>query len=729
MPRRGHWRFPLKKLVVQSLLGLFSFSLVACISTPAPRGAPAAAAQQPAGTARAATLPPPLARRVPKDVTVHGDKRIDDYFWLREKDTPAVLDYLRAEAAYTDAAFGQRTAALRDQLYGEMLARIKQTDDQPPFRESGWYWYSRTEQGKQYPILCRKAALNQPEQVFLDVNQLAEGKKFLGLGAWQPNDDATLLAFSSDETGFRQYDLHVKDLRTGELLSERIPRVDSFAWAGRTLYYVIEDPIAKRPYQLYRHRVGQAGPDPLLFEEKDEKFSLEVTRSRDRQYLFVGSGSHTESEWRFFRADDGAARMTVVEPRSPEHQYDLDHRGDLFYIRTNSTGRNFRLVTAKVSEPGRAAWKEIIPHREEVMLADIDVFKDHLVLHERERGLPQLRVLDLVRSSSQKLELPEAAYDIGPAPNREFDTRTFRFRYSSLVTPNSIFDTDLRTGQRTLVKRQPVLGGYDPARYGVERIEAVAGDGAQVPISLVYRKPLVPGGALFLNAYGSYGIVNPVTFNSDRFSLIDRGVIYAIAHVRGGGELGKKWHDQGRMMNKKNTFTDFIAAAEHLIGSGYTARGKLAIQGGSAGGLLVGAVLNLRPDLFHAAIASVPFVDVINTMLDESLPLTVGEFEEWGNPKVEAEYRYMRSYSPYDNLEAKEYPALLVKSSYNDSQVMYWEPAKYVARLRALKTDHTPLYFKINLDPAGHGGASGRYDRLRETAFDYAFLFEELGLR
>ena len=681
-------------------------------------------------------LAAPIARKVPKDVTVHGDKRIDDYFWLREKDTPAVLDYLHAEAAYTDKAFGQRTAPLREKLYGELLSRTKQTDDQPAFRESGWLWYSRNEEGKQYPILCRKAAAGQPEQVFLDVNQLAAGKKFLSLGGWQPNDDATLLAFSTDETGFRQYDLRVKDLRGGEVLAERIPRVDSFAWAGRTLYYVIEDPVAKRPYQLYRHVVGQAGADALLFEEKDEKFNLEVTRSRDRQYIFVGSASHTASEWRFFEpgkpgsgSGDAAAQLTLIEPRSPEHQYDVEHRGNLFYIRTNSGGRNFRLVTAPVSAPGRASWREIIPHREEVMLAEFDVFKDDIVLYEREHGLPQLRVLDLVKSTSHSIELPEAAYDVETAPNREFDTRTFRFRYTSLITPDSIFDYDMSTRERTLVKQQPVLGNYDPSRYAVERTEAVAADGARVPISLVYRKPLVKGSPLFLNAYGSYGYSSPVTFNSDRFSLIDRGVVFAIAHIRGGGELGKKWHDQGRMMNKKNTFTDFISAAEELIKAGYTTKDKLAIQGGSAGGLLMGAVLNLRPDLFHAAIVGVPFVDVINTMLDESLPLTVGEFEEWGNPKIETDYRYMRGYSPYDNVEAKAYPALLVKSSYNDSQVMYWEPAKYVAKLRALKTDRNPLYFKINMDPAGHGGASGRYDRLRDTAFDYAFLFEELGLR
>ena len=689
--------------------------------TPAAR-APEAAAPQ-----------PPVAQKVPKDVTVHGDRRIDDYFWLREKDSPAVLQYLRAEAAYTDAAFARPSEALREQLYGEMLGRIQETDDQPPYRDRGYYWYSRTEKGKQYPILARKKTLAGPEEIVLDVNALAAGKKFLSLGGSRPSDDATLVAFSTDETGFRQYDLHVKDLRTGEVLPDSIPRVDSFVWAkdGRTLYYVVEHPVAKRPYRLYRHAVGQAGADELVYEEKDESFDLGVSRSRDLELIFVASTSHTASEVRFFRAGDPQARMTVIEPRSKDHEYDADHRDGQLYIRTNSGGRNFRLVVAPMSSPGRASWKELIPHREGVMLSDFDLFKDFLVLHEREGGLPQLAVRDLLRGTSHRIAFPEAAYEVSPGQNREFDADTYRFGYTSLITPQSVFDYSMAARTRTLVKEQPVLGGYDRTRYEVERISARAADGVEVPISLVHRRGVARDGRspLYLVGYGSYGYSYPVTFGSDRLSLLDRGMTCAIAHVRGGGELGKKWHDAGRMRNKRNTFTDFVAAAEHLIAQGYTAKDRLVISGASAGGLLMGAVLNLRPDLFRAAIVGVPFVDVINTMLDETLPLTVGEFEEWGNPRDEADYRYMRSYSPYENLQAKDYPALLVKSSYNDSQVMYWEPAKYVARLRAIKTGNNPLYFRINLEPAGHGGASGRYDRLREAAFDYAFLLGQAGLR
>lgn len=725
-----------------------ALALAACTAaSPRPDAPQTPAAPPPPDSKRRpspdAALVPPVAGKIPKDVTVHADKRIDDYFWLREKDTPKVLEYLRAEAAYTDAAFAKPTSALREHLYAELLSRIKEDDAAPPYRESGWLWSMRTEKGKPYPIYERRKSPDAPAQVTLDVNELAAGKKFLQLGAQAPNDDATLLAYSIDDTGYRQYALHVKDLRTGQTLAESIPRVDSFVWAsdGRTLYYVVEDKVAKRPFQLYRHTVGSASPDALLFEEKDEMFDLAVHRSRDRALIFVESESHTASEVRFFAAADPSAKLTLIEPRSKDHEYFADHRNGLLYIRTNSGGRNFRLVTAPVQKPGRSSWTELVPHREDVMLAGVELFRDFLVLEEREQGLPQYAVVDLSKLSKlssgarHRIEFPEAAYDLRSgwpaAPNREFDTDLFRFQYSSMVTPPSIFDYRMSTRERTLLKEQPVLGGYDKSRYEVERLSAPAPDGTPVPLTLLHRKGIARDGSspLFLTGYGSYGASSPVSFSSERFSLVDRGITFAIAHVRGGGELGKKWHDQGRMMNKRNTFTDFVASAEHLIERGYTSKEKLVIEGGSAGGLLMGAVLNLRPDLFHAAIVAVPFVDVLNTMLDESLPLTTGEFEEWGNPKIESEYRYMRSYSPYDNLEARAYPAMLVKSSYNDSQVMYWEPAKYVARLRALKTDHNPLYFKINLEPSGHGGASGRYDRLREIAFDDAFVLNELGLK
>jgi oligopeptidase B len=710
-------------------------AFVACTSS-APKPDAAIATAQ-AGGGRGANAQavesnpqPPAARKEPKDVTVHGDKRIDDYFWLRQKGTPEVEAYLNAEAAYADAMM-QQTKPLQETLYGEMLSRVQETDVTAPWRKDGFYYYSRTEKGLQYPILCRKAgSLAAPEQVMLDLNQLAAGKKFLGLGRWQVSDDGSLLAYSLDETGFRQYDLHVKDLRSGALGPERIPRVDSFTWTrdGKTLFYVTEDAQTKRANQLWRHAQG-AVKDDLIYEEKDEMFGVEVSRSRSKEYIFVESSSHTASEVRFFKAADSRAQLTLIQPREKDHEYYVDHRGDRFYIRTNSGGRNFRLVTAPVNSPGKQSWKEFVPHREEVMLLDIDLFKDHLVRYEREGGLPQIAITNFRSGETRRLSFPEADYHVTPDRNAEFDQKAYRVSYQSLVTPPAVYDVDFSTQERVLVKQQ-IVPNYDPSLYEVERIWAPAADGARVPVALVHKKGIARDGKspLYLYAYGSYGVSIPDFFSSERFSLVDRGVTCAIAHIRGGGEMGKKWHDAGRMMNKKNTFTDFIASAAFLVTQGYTSPDRLAIGGGSAGGLLMGAVLNMRPDLFKVAIAWVPFVDVINTMLDESLPLTVGEFEEWGNPKNDDAYAYMKSYSPYDNVEAKAYPTLLVRSSYNDSQVMYWEPAKWVAKLRATKTDKNPLLFKIKMDPAGHGGASGRYDRLRDVAYEQAFTLDQLGL-
>jgi len=693
-----------------------SVALAACTAAPQPK--PAVADPQ-----------PPIARKVPKDVTVHGDKRVDDYFWLRDKGTPEVESYLRAETAYADAVM-QPTAALQQKLYQEMLSRIQETDTQVPFRRDGFYYYSRTEKGKQYPIVCRRAGSPEaPEQVILDVNALAAGKKFLGLGGWLPSDDGTLLAYSTDETGFRQYDLHVKDLRTGAAGPEKIARVDGFAWArdGKTLFYVTEDAQTKRANQLWRHALG-AAKDDLVYEEKDEMFDLGVERSRSRDFIFVTSASHTASEVRFFGASDPYANLVLIQPREKDHEYYVDHRGGLLYIRTNSGGRNFRLVTAPVWAPRKENWKEIVPHRDGVMLTDMDVFRDFLVRWEREGGLPQVAVTPFATGETRRVPFPEADYQVSPEHNAGFDQAALRIKYESLVTPPSVFDVDMSTHERKLLKQEPVPN-YDQGLYQIERIWATAGDGLKIPIALVHKKGAAKDGKspLYLYAYGSYGLAYPDVFRSDRFSLVDRGVTFAIAHIRGGGEMGKAWHDAGRMMNKKNTFTDFIAAAETLVKEGYTSPDRLAIGGGSAGGLLMGAVVNMRPELFKVAMVWVPFVDVINTMLDETLPLTVSEFEEWGNPKKPDDYAYMRSYSPYDNVEAKAYPAMLVRSSYNDSQVMYWEPAKWVAKLRVTKTDKNPLLFKVNMDPAGHGGASGRYDKLHDVAYDDAFLLSSLG--
>ena len=696
---------------------LVLFALYACASAPKPQG-----------SAKGGPLQPPVARKVPHTVELHGETLSDDYFWLRNKGTPEVEQYLRAEAAYADAMM-KPTEPLQKTLYEEMLSRVQETDTAAPFLKDGYWYYFRTEKGKQYPILGRKKGnLEAPEQILLDQNVLAQGKQFLSLGDWDVSDDGNLLAYSTDETGFRQYDLHVRDLRSGKDGPEKIARVDSFAFArdNSVLFYVVEDPQEKRPYQLFRHKVGSA-KDDLVYEEKDHSFNLSVERSRSRDFLFVTSRSHTTSEVRFFPASDPSASLTVVQPRETGHEYYLDHRGDLFYIRTNSLGRNFGLVTAPVRAPGKESWKVVLPHRDDVMLAHIDLFANHLVRYQREGGLPTIVIDDLRTGQSRKLDYPEADYQVSPGSNQEWDPPAYRIQYQSFVTPPSTYDVSLASGEWKLVKRLPVPN-YDASKYEVERIFATAKDGVRVPIALVHKKGVQRDGkaALYLYGYGSYGFALPDFFDANRFSLVDRGITFAVAHIRGGGEMGKKWHDDGKMMNKRNTFTDFVAAAEHLVAQGYAAKDRVAMGGGSAGGLLMGAVVNLRPDLFHAVVAWVPFVDVINTMLDETLPLTVPEFEEWGNPKKPDEYRYMKSYSPYDNVAQKAYPTMLVRSSYNDSQVMYWEPAKWVAKLRATKTDTNPLLFKINMDPAGHGGRSGRYDRLHETAYDYAFLVWQL---
>ncbi|HEX9119151.1 MAG TPA: S9 family peptidase [Terriglobales bacterium] len=672
---------------------------------------------------------PPAAKIIPKDVTVHGDQRIDNYFWLREKQNPDVAAYLNAENAYTDAVM-HGTEAFQDSLYQEMLGHIKQTDVQVPYREGGYWYYSRTEEGKQYPIYCRKAgSLDAPEQITVDVNKLAEGQKFMSLGALTVSDDSNLLAYSTDNTGFRQYKLHVKDLRTGALVEDVAEKTGSVAWAAdnKTLFYTVED-HAKRLYRVYRHVLGSGKPDDLVYEEQDERFNVGVQRTRSRKYVLMEIGSLTTSEMRFLRSDQPKGEFKLINPRRQDHEYYADDHGDQFLIRTNDKGRNFRLVTAPISDPGEKNWKELVPHRTAVMLSNIDVFKDFYVRIERENALPHLTLVDFKSGATHRIEMPEPVYSASPNNNREYDARLYRYSYQSMVTPSSVFDYDVEKRASKLLK-QVEVPGYDPTKYKTERLWATARDGTRIPISIVYRKDFQANGAhpMFLTGYGSYGISIPVTFSSNMLPLLDRGFSYAVAHIRGGGDMGKPWHDAGRMFNKRNTFTDFIDSAEYLIANKYTSKAKLVVQGGSAGGLLMGAITNLRPDLFRIVIAKVPFVDVVNTMLDASLPLTVAEYEEWGNPNKPDEYKYIRSYSPYDNLEKKAYPTILVKTSFNDSQVMYHEPAKYVARLRTLKTDSNPLVLKTNM-AAGHGGSSGRYDYLKEIAFDYAFVLTQMGL-
>jgi oligopeptidase B len=697
---------------------------------------------------------PPLARREPVETIVHGDRRVDHYAWLRHKENPEVIAYLEAENAYTDAIL-RPTEPFQEALYQEMLGRILQTDLSVPYRLRGYLYFTCTEVGKQYPVHCRRVdAGGSLDEMLLDLNRLAEGHSFLGLGAFDVSNDNALLAYALDTTGFRQYTLHIRNLWSGRDFAEAIERVTSAAWAAdnRTLFYTIEDATTKRSHRLYRHVVGSNEEDTLIYEEKDERFRIEIDRTRSGAFLLLVIVSHTTSEVRFLPAGQPYGEFRVIAAREADHEYYVDHHpnpvtrenrgmrpedtGGYFFIRTNSGGRTFRLVCAPTAEPQRASWREVVPNRPDVMLAGVDVFRSHIVLTEREGGLPYLRIVDLnvespdALSASHRIEFTEPAYSASLGSNPEFDATFVRYQYESFVTPRSVSDYDVRTGERALRKEQPVLGGYNASQYISERLHATAEDGALVPISLVYRRdtPLDGSAPLLLYGYGSYGHSIAVTFSSNRVSLLDRGVIYAVAHIRGGGELGKPWHDAGRLRQKRNTFTDFIAAAEHLIAGRYTASQSLVMEGGSAGGLLMGAVANMRPELFRLVINHVPFVDVLNTMLDASLPLTVGEYEEWGNPRIAEDYFYMKSYCPYTNLAAKAYPTMLVKTGLNDSQVMYWEPAKYVAKLRTLKTDANRLLFKTNMG-AGHGGASGRYDYLREIALDYAFLLTELGIR
>jgi oligopeptidase B len=688
---------------------------------------------------------PPVARREPVEHILHGDRRVDHYAWLRHKESPEVIAYLQAENAYTDAVL-KPTQDFQEKLYQEMLGRILQTDLSVPYRLRGYLYFTRTAEGRQYPYRYRRLdAEGSPEELLLDLNQLADGHSFLGLDSFEVSDDNYLLAYSTDTTGFRQYTLQLKDLRTGETLPERIERVTSVAWAAdnRTLFYTVEDETTKRSHRLYRHVLGSSASDPLIYEETDERFRIEIERTRSGSCLLLTSASHTASEVRFLRADDPTGQFQLLAAREENHEYYADHHpgpfpsigGEIFLIRTNSGGRTFRLMAVPVADPRRESWREIIPNRSEVMLDTAEAFKDHLALLERESGLPYLRIVDLTASAanalaaSHRIEFTEPTYNASIGENREFNATHLRFQYESFITPRSVFDYDVHTRQRILRKQQPVLGGYDSSQYVSERLHANAPDGTHVPLSIVYRRDTPRDGSapLLLYGYGSYGMSMPVNFSSNRLSLLDRGVIYAVAHIRGGGELGKPWHDAGRMRQKRNTFTDFIACTEHLIAQRYTTSEKLIIEGGSAGGLLTGTVANLRPDLFRMVISHVPFVDVLNTMLDASLPLTIGEYEEWGNPQVADDYFAMKSYCPYTNLERKAYPAMLVKTGLNDSQVMYWEPAKYVAKLRTLKTDSNLLLLKTNMG-AGHGGASGRYDYLREIALDYAFLLTELGI-
>ncbi len=678
-------------------------------------------------------LKPPVAKIKPTRLEKHGHVRIDNYYWLRERDNPEVIAYLEAENAYTDAVMAH-TKELQEKLFQEIKGRIKEDDRSVPYKLDDYYYYTRYEPGKEYPIYCRKkGSLEAPEEVMLDANELARGHGFFAVRGTEVSFNQDLLAFSVDTVGRRIYTLQVKDLSTGEILPDRIPEVTgNVAWANdnKTIFYSKQDLVTLRPYQIYRHTLGSdPSQDVLVYEEPDETFRCYVRRTKSKRFIIIGSSQTLADEYRFLDADQPGGAFTLFLPRERGLEYDLDHFGGHFYIRTNLDAENFRLMRTPIANTAKENWEEVIPHREDVLLEDFEIFRDHLVVSERKNGLRQIRVIRWDGGDDHYLDFGEPAYLAYVSTNPDFNTTTLRYGYTSLTTPNSVYDYDMVSRQKTLLKRDEVLGDFSPDNYVTERLYAPVRDGVKVPISLVYRKGLKKDSRnpLLLYGYGSYGASRDATFDPARLSLLDRGFIYAIAHVRGGQEMGRQWYEDGKLLKKKNTFTDFIDCARYLLAQRYTNPDRLFCYGGSAGGLLIGAVLNMAPELFHGAIAAVPFVDVVTTMLDESIPLTTNEYDEWGNPNDRVYYDYILSYSPYDNVEAKAYPHLLVTTGLHDSQVQYWEPAKWVAKLRAMKTDDHRLLLKTNME-AGHGGASGRYRRYRERAFEYAFLLDLAGI-
>jgi oligopeptidase B len=682
-------------------------------------------------TAVAAPVPP-IAKVVPKIDTLFGVTMTDNYHWLREKTNPEVIDYLKAENTYTDS-MTVSTKALQEKLYNEMVGRIKETDMSLPVRRDDYYYYSRDEKGKQYKIYCRKkGTLEAAEEIMLDVNAMAEGKSFMSVAGMTVSPNQSLLAYAVDTAGNEIYTLYVKNLFTGETYPDAIPNAtNNLQWANDnvTLFYTTLD-AALRSYRLWRHKLGtNPAKDIPVYEEQDQKFELGIDKSKSKAYLFMILGSAVTSEVRYLSADTPDGVFTIFTPRRQDIEYSVEHYGDRFFVLTNDNAKNFKLMETPVSATDISNWKEIIPTSDTVKLDGMEVFKDYLVLSERVRGLTQLQARNLTTGENHFISFPEAVYFVGVGENPEFNTATLRLSYQSLVTPGSIYDYDMTTRERKLMKQREVLGGYDPSQYQSERIFAKASDGTMIPISLVYKKGLQKNGdnPCFLMGYGAYGISMDPWFSSSRLSLLDRGFVYAIAHIRGGGEMGRVWYDQGKFFNKKNTFTDFIACAEELIAQKFTNKNKLAINGGSAGGLLMGAVTNMRPDLFKVVVADVPFVDLMNTMLDSTLPLTVTEYEEWGNPHQKNYFDYMLSYSPYDNVKAQAYPEMLITAGLNDPRVSYWEPAKLAARLRASKTDKHLLILKTRMD-SGHMGVSGRYSAIKDAAFMYAFVLDRLGM-
>ncbi|MDA2927048.1 S9 family peptidase, partial [Acidobacteria bacterium AH-259-G07] len=670
----------------------------------------------------------PMAKIVPKKLEKHGQVRTDNYYWLNERDNPEVIKYLEAENEYTEAVMAH-TRDLQETLFKEIKGRIKQTDMSVPYKLEDYFYYTRFEEEKQYPIYCRKReSLDGSEEILLDVNVMSKGHEFFRVGSRAVSSGQDLLAYSVDTAGRRIYTIHIKNLTSGKLLEDVIPGVTgNMAWANddKTLFYAKRHPTTLRSYRIYRHILGTEDPakDELVYEETDDTFRCFVFKTKSKKYVMISSVQTLSTEFRYLDADNPAGAFAVFLPRERDHEYQVDHYRDYFYIRTNDNAKNFRLMKTPVDSTGKENWREVIPHRNDVLLMDFEIFKDHLVLEERKNGLIQMRIRPWSGADEHYLNFGEPAYLAYTTANFHLETPVLRYGYTSMTTPNSIYDYNMLTREKILLKREEVLGGFDSKNYQTERLFAAARDGTKVPISIVHRKGLKKNGKnpLLLYGYGSYGASLDATFSSPRLSLIDRGFIYGIAHIRGGQELGRQWYEDGKLLKKKNTFTDFIDCAEYLIREQYTSKDRLFAQGGSAGGLLMGAVLNLRPDLFKGVVAAVPFVDIVTTMLDESIPLTTSEYDEWGNPNEEKYYDYILSYSPYDNVEGKDYPNILVTTSLQDSQVQYWEPAKWVAKLRANKSDQNRLLLRTKME-AGHGGVSGRYKRHRETAFMYAFI-------
>lgn len=686
--------------------------------------------------AQETTIKPPVARKDPKVLKIHGYEITDNYAWLRDrnaKNNAEIMSHLKAENAYTEAYMGPHKA-FADNLYKEMLGRIKQTDLSVPYRLGNYWYFTRTEEGKQYATYMRSTTKDGADpEVLLDQNKMAEGFEFFSVGAFEPSDDGTVLAFSTDTTGYRQYTLQFKDLRTGKILPDRIERVTSTEWSadGQYLFYGQEDPVSKRTDKIFRHKVGTTGPDELVFEEKDVLFNVGIGRSRDRKMFFINSSAATMNEYRYLPADDPLGRWKVISPRRENHEYAATFDNGGFYIITNKDAENFKVVRAPADDPSEAEWTDFIPHDPAIKIENVSFFRDQIVVSELENGLEYLKVIDTkTRRAAARIKTPESVYTMGLAFNPEYETPVIRYTYASMITPNTTFEYDFATRKSTAIKVQEIPSGYDKSKYETTRVWATARDGVKVPISVMMRKGTKLDGKspMLLYAYGSYGASMTPNFSTARLSLVDRGMIYAIAHIRGGSELGERWRQEGRMFKKMNTFNDFVDSAKWLVANKYTSSDRLVIQGGSAGGLLMGAVVNQAPELYKAVIAQVPFVDVMNTMIDETLPLTTGEWIEWGNPRDDKRaWDYMFTYSPYDNVRPQNYPNMLIEISLNDSQVPYWEGAKWAAKLRELKTGSNIILLKANLG-AGHGGASGRYDRLKEIAFDYAYALTQVGI-